>query len=404
MLHLLSFVKLNVTERKYDVVVIGAGGAGLMCAAQAGKRGRKVAVLDHSTVLGRKILISGGGRCNFTNIHATADNYVSQNPHFCKSALSRYTPQHFIELVNKHRIAFHEKKLGQLFCDGSAQQIVDMLFAECKDAGAEIILGCTVKEIDKVGAFQISTTRGKIVADSLVIATGGLSIPKIGATGFGYQVARQFGLKVVPTAPALDGFNFSEDDSNRFAELTGVSVDTVVSCNEASFRENILFTHTGLSGPASLQASLYWNKGDAIEIDLLPGKNCYEFLSGQKKKGAKSELKNVLSELLPKRLAEKFCQFQNQSRPLNQLSEPELEKFAQVLHQWQIVPPSTVGYRKAEVTRGGVSTAELSSKTMESSKVPGLFFIGEVVDVTGQLGGFNFQWAWASAHAAAQFV
>jgi predicted Rossmann fold flavoprotein len=390
--------------KAYDVIMIGAGGAGLMCAAEAGKRGQKVLLLDHCTVLGRKILISGGGRCNFTNTGATAANYFSANPHFCKSALSKYTPDDFIALVKKHGIAFHEKKLGQLFCDGPAQAIVDMLSKECQDAGVELRINCVINSIGKNEKFIVDTSHGAFAGEKLVIATGGLSIPKIGATGFGYKIAEQFGLKIVKTAPALVGFNLGEPELAHLPDLTGVSVDSDVSCNGASFRENILFTHTGLSGPAILQASLYWNPNDYLEIDTLPGKQLSDELLRLKKEGTKSVLKNVLSDFLPKRFAEKFCELylENQVlKPLNQFAEKDLEEAARKLHNWHILPRSSLGYMKAEVTRGGVDTNELSSKTMDAKKVPGLYFIGEVVDVTGQLGGYNFQWAWASAVAAA---
>jgi hypothetical protein len=393
-----------VTDAAFDVVVIGAGGAGMMCAFEAGRRGRRVALIDHCAIVGRKILISGGGRCNFTNINTTADNFVSKNPHFAKSALARFTPDDFIKIVQAHKIKFHEKKLGQLFCDQSAQQIVDLLVDECKRAGNQFILDCNIKSIVKEQRFIIKTTRGTFTAESLVVATGGLSIPKIGATGFGYHIARQFGLRVVATEPALDGFNFSDSDMRRFEDLPGVSIDTTVSCNQAQFRENILFTHTGLSGPASLQASLYWNKGDCIQIDLLPGFNVSDWLVQKRANVGKTEIKNVLSDILPKRFAEKFCTMGGFNAPMNQLNEQRLEALSYALHNWQLSPAGTVGYRKAEVTRGGVDTGELSSKTMEAKNVPGLYFIGEVVDVTGQLGGYNFQWAWASAHAAGQAV
>ncbi len=389
----------------FDVVIIGAGGAGMMCAIEAGKRKLKVVLLDHTSKLGRKILISGGGRCNFTNINASPANYVSKNPHFAKSALSRYTPSDFIHLVEKHRIRYHEKKLGQLFCDNSAEQIVDLLASECDAVNAPIRLNCQVRTVTKTEeGFTLITNSGTIKTKSLVVATGGLSIPQIGATGFGYDLARQFGLKIVETAPALDGFNFSAPDLKRFAELTGVSVDCVVSCNGASFRENILFTHNGLSGPASLQASLYWHKKKAIELNLLPERDSHAWLTEERTLHPKTEIKNLLSHALPKRFAEKFCQFQKISGTLSHLSEADLVRLCDNLHGWAIIPESTVGYRKAEVTRGGVDTDELSSKTMEARKVPGLYFIGEVVDVTGQLGGYNFQWAWASGWAAGQVV
>lgn len=373
----------------------------MMCAAEAGKRGHSVLLLDHCTTLGRKILISGGGRCNFTNTGTRPENYYSANPHFCKSALSRYTPDDFIALVRKHRIPFHEKKLGQLFCDGSAVAIVEMLSKECDNAKVELRINCAIDSISRDRAFIVKTSHGDFSSEKLVVATGGLSIPKIGATGFGYRIAEQFGLKIVKTAPALVGVNLGEPELKHLPELTGLSVDSIVSCNGASFPENILFTHTGLSGPAILQASLYWNPNDFLEIDTLPGKSVESELLRRKRDGSRVELKNVLADFLPKRFAEKFCELYIDSRPLNQFSEKALQDVAEKLHHWQVVPRSSVGYMKAEVTRGGVDTNELSSKTMEAKKVPGLFFIGEVVDVTGQLGGYNFQWAWASAVACA---
>lgn len=388
--------------REYDIVVIGAGGAGMMCAIHAAQRNRKVVLLDHSSKIGRKILISGGGRCNFTNLGVQPESFVSQNPHFCKSALSRYTPDDFISLVKKHRIQFHEKKLGQLFCDDSAQQIVNMLIDECESAGAYFQMECSVTSVEKADLFITKTNQGEFRSQSLVVATGGLSIPQIGATGLGYDLARQFGLSIVPTAPALDGFNFSRADLERFQELSGVSIDTIVSCNGTAFRENILFTHTGLSGPASLQASLYWHSKDSIDIDLLPEFDVEKWITEKKLDGNRSELKNILADKLPKRFAEKFVQFVDMNAPLHQLTEKKLKELADRLHSWSIHPSGTVGYKKAEVTRGGVSTNDLSSKTMEAKKVPGLYFIGEVVDVTGQLGGYNFQWAWASGAAAGQ--
>lgn len=384
-----------------DVLIIGAGAAGLMCAIEAAKRRRKVIVLDHSERIGRKILISGGGRCNFTNIHAAPNSFVSQNPHFCKSALAQYTPQDFIELVKRHRISFHEKKLGQLFCDDSAQRIVDMLLNECHRAGSEIRVGCKTESVKNSGCFVVKTDRGNFSAASLVVATGGLSIPKIGATGYGYELARQFGLNVIKPVAALDGFNLSDEELHGFRELSGVSVDTIVSCGGAAFRENILFTHNGLSGPASLQASLYWEPKMPISINLLPDKDVISWLESKRHEKPKTSIKNVLSELLPKRFAETFC---NYSSLKENLSEQSLKDLSDKLQNWQIFPKSTVGFRKAEVTKGGVDTNELSSKTMESKKVEGLYFIGEVVDVTGQLGGYNFQWAWASGFVAGQSV
>lgn len=393
-----------------DVVILGAGGAGMMCAIQAAQRGRRVVLLDHSAKLGGKILISGGGRCNFTNIGASPVQYRSENPHFCKSALSRFTPADFIEMVEKHQIPFHEKKLGQLFCDGSALGIVNLLQSECEKAGARFELQCAVKRVNKLeGGFQVEAevSRHPIVftGKSLVVATGGLSIPKIGATGFGYELARQFGLKVVPTRPALDGFTFSGSDTEAFRELAGVSLDCVISSNGVSFRENILFTHSGLSGPAALQASLHWNPGDIVSIDTLPGQSSFEWFLEKKRGGSRALVKNLLSELIPGRLADLLCdRYFPSSLPLPQVSEKALEAFCQKLHHWELKPSGTVGYGKAEVTRGGVDTQELSSKTMEAHSVPGLYFIGEVVDVTGWLGGYNFQWAWASGWAAGQVV
>lgn len=372
----------------------------MMCAIHAARRGRRVALIDHSQKIGRKILISGGGRCNFTNINAGPSNYVSQNPHFAKSALSRFTPDHFIEMVRRHRISYHEKKLGQLFCDGSAQNIVTMLVDECKKAQAQIFLDHSILAVSKKEHFSIKTNRGEFGSESLVIATGGLSIPQIGATGFGYDLAKQFGLKLVKTDPALDGFNFAKSDLSIWGELSGASLDVNAFCGDASFRENILFTHNGLSGPASLQTSLYWYSGMPLTIDLMPDLDAYDYLIAVKKEGSKVDIKNVLASKLTKRFAEKFAQVNKIQGPINTLNEPQLKKLAQVLNSWVIYPESTVGYRKAEVTRGGVDTSELSSKTMEAKKVPGLYFIGEVVDVTGWLGGYNFQWAWASGHAA----
>lgn len=393
-----------------EVLIIGAGGAGMMCAIHAARRGRRVLLLDHSKKIGGKILISGGGRCNFTNTGAGPANYVSRNPHFCKSALSRYPSESFVEMVRNHQIPFHEKKLGQLFCDGSAQAIVDLLQAECSEAGAEFLLDTRVERVERLaqGGFGVDTSAGRIECQRLVIATGGLSIPKIGATGFGYGIARQFGLKVVETAPALDGFVFADAETRSLRALAGVSIDCVIECNGVSFRENILFTHSGLSGPAALQASLHWNRGDTLTIDLLPGMDVFEWFIRKKKEGSRAIVKNLLSELLPNRFAERFCELYlpepASTLPLPQVSEKTLEAFCQRLRAWQFVPGGTVGYSKAEVTRGGVDTDELSSKTMEARKVPGLHFVGEVVDVTGWLGGYNFQWAWASGWAAGQVV
>ncbi|MEO5971376.1 MAG: NAD(P)/FAD-dependent oxidoreductase [Bdellovibrionia bacterium] len=396
----------------YDVVIIGAGGAGMMCAIQAGRRGKKVILLDHSSKLGSKILISGGGRCNFTNLGASPLQYVSKNPHFCKSALSRFTPEDFIQMVQEHSIPFHEKKLGQLFCDHSAQNIVNLLKDECHKAGAEFQLACKISAVNALSSvpgeedkFSVETSAGHFTCSSLVIATGGLSIPKIGASPFGYELAAQFGLKIVPTVPALDGFKFKDAEVQSFNKLAGISVDCSITSNEVTFRENILFTHTGLSGPAALQASLHWSAGDPIQIDLLPDLDCFGWFMGKKQQGSRALVKNLLCELLPSRFAEHFCDLYFPSQlPLPQVSEKALLSFCQKLKAWTLTPSGTVGYSKAEVTRGGVDTDELSSKTLESKKIPGLFFIGEVVDVTGWLGGYNFQWAWASGWAAGQVV
>jgi len=392
-----------LNTNKYDVIIIGAGGAGLMCAAEAGKRGRRVLVLDHNQEIGRKILISGGGRCNFTNLGARPECYVSGNKHFAKSALSRYSPQDFIKLVEKHRIAYYEKKLGQLFCRDSASQIVDMLLKEAREVKVEFKLNRRITKVEKPDRFVVSDDRGEIQeAPCLVVATGGLSIPQIGATGFGYDLARQFGLKITELAPALDGFDWRDSDLSEFTNLAGISLDALVSCNKASFRENILFTHKGLSGPASLQASLYFKKGSPLSIDLLPDLSVEDFLVQAKQRHGKQEVKNILSEILPKRFAEYFARHLAIKGTMANLDGKKTKLLIDNLKSWQVMPGSTVGYKKAEVTRGGVETACLSSTTMEAKAVNGLFFIGEVVDVTGWLGGYNFQWAWASAYAAAQ--
>lgn len=401
-------------SNQYDVIIIGAGGAGLMCAMQAGGRGRRVLIIDHNEEVGKKILISGGGRCNFTNVQANPDCYVSNNPHFAKSALSRYTPEDFIKLVEKHRIDYHEKKLGQLFCDGSARQIVDLLLEECKRASVHFLLNTKVHKVEhELGekeraagfqGFRIVTSRGDFHCRSLVIASGGLSIPQIGASGFGYEIAKQFSLKLVQTAPALDGFDWGDGDLRHFTALAGVSIDSTINCGKVAFRENILFTHKGLSGPAALQASLYWQQGKELDIDLLPEMSARDFLMDRKHEGVRQEVKNVLGEILPKRFAEYFTEYKKLHGPLYQVPDKKLAELGDSLNSWRALPARTVGYRKAEVTRGGVDTGELSSSTMEAKKVPGLYFIGEVVDVTGWLGGYNFQWAWASGFAAGNAV
>ncbi|MBU6376095.1 MAG: NAD(P)/FAD-dependent oxidoreductase [Bdellovibrionales bacterium] len=390
-----------------DVVILGAGGAGLMCSIEASKRGRQVIALDHAKRLGGKILISGGGRCNFTNLGASPANYKSQNPHFCKSALSRYPSQRFIDLVEKYGIAYHEKKLGQLFCDHSAQSIVDLLEAECQEAGAEIWLDTKIEGLEKTeSGFRVTSSRGALECQSVVVATGGLSIPKIGATGLGYELAQKFGHRLIERAPALDGFTLGSEDTTRFGGLSGTSFDSLITTNGVSFRENILFTHAGLSGPASLQASLHWYPGDLVTINFVPAlPNLFSWMMDRKRSGDRSLVRTLLASHLAERIAHRLCELEWRTElPLPQESEKALEAFCNRLQAWPIIPSGTVGYGKAEVTRGGVDTDELSSKTLESKKVPGLYFVGEVVDVTGWLGGYNFQWAWASGWAAGQVV
>ena len=385
-----------------DVVIIGASAAGMMCAIEAGKRGRHALLVDHAEKLGEKIRISGGGRCNFTNIGTQPESFLSANPDFCRSALARYTPRDFIALVEKHGIAWHEKKLGQLFCDGSAQQIIDMLKAECDGAGVQWCMPAKVSSVEKRERFLVATDRGTFKCRSLVIASGGLSIPQIGASPFGYRIAEQFGLKVTELRPALVGLTFAPETLAQFGGLSGISMDAVVSCNGASFRENLLVTHRGLSGPAILQISSYWRPGLELSVDLLPGRDVMQILDSAQ--AAEKLLANVLGEFLPQRFAQRWVESNFENQPVKRLGETRLREIAQRLHDWRIRPSGTVGYKKAEVTLGGVDTRELSSKTMETRKVPGLYFIGEVVDVTGHLGGYNFQWAWASGHAAGQSV
>ena len=386
----------------FDVVILGAGGAGLFCAAVAGARGKSVAVLDHNDKPGKKILISGGGRCNFTNLGARAETYLSQNPHFAKSALSRYTPQDFLALVERHGIAWHEKKLGQLFCDGSAKEILAMLLAECSAAGAELHLGTSITSVERTETgFRLATSRGKYDCAKLVLACGGLSIPPIGASDFGYRLAQQFGMEVVRTQAALVPFTLSPQD---LLDLAGVAVDAEVTCGGVNFSEAILFTHKGLSGPAILQISSYWNAGQPVLIDLLPGDDLARRIRAANASGAKQTLPNLLAELLPKRLAQAWVTRHRIPEQVHHLTESEIERIAACVHRWNLLPAGTEGYRTAEVTRGGIATSELSSKTLEAKKVPGLHCIGEVVDVTGWLGGYNFQWAWASGHAAGSAV
>lgn len=382
---------------KFDAVIIGGGAAGLFCAAQAGARGRKILVLEHNAEVGRKILISGGGRCNFTNLEVTSGNFVSQNPHFCKSALARYTPKDFIALVKKHRIEFYEKKLGQLFCRTSSRQIVQMLVDECAAHNVRIETHCRVEQVEKNGEnFVVKTSKGIFHAAKTVVATGGTSFPKVGATDFGLLIARKFGLKIVSTEPSLVPLIFSEK-REKYAALSGISLDAEVLTEKVSFRENILFTHRGLSGPAILQISNYRRPHKNFEINLLPQASAAELLRTEAQR--KILLSNFLAKFLPQRFAEVFTENNFPNRPLNSFSPKELEKIGEKLNGWQLTFGSTEGFDKAEVMRGGVATDELSSQTFEAKKVRGLYFIGEVVDVTGWLGGYNFQWAWASADA-----
>lgn len=377
----------------YDAIIIGGGAAGLFCAITAGKRGRKVLVIEHNAEVGRKIIISGGGRCNFTNLTVTADNFVSQNPHFCKSALANYTPQDFVDLVKKHRIPFYEKKLGQLFCRENSRAIVEMLLAECRKARVEVRTGCTVTSVGRNEDFSVETSQGQFVSSSLIIACGGLSFPKIGATDLGYRLAQQFGLKIVETRPSLVGLVL---EGKKYTELAGVSLDCSVSSGKHSFRENVLFTHRGLSGPAIIQISNYWKRKEPVWIDLLPEADVAEMLAANRH--GRKTLANFLGEFTPQRLADAFAAKMN--KPLSQLSDREIDEIGRLFNSWQARFSETEGYDRAEVTLGGVSTAELSSKTMETKTVSGLYFIGEVVDVTGWLGGYNFQWAWSSGFAA----
>jgi len=383
-----------------DVIIIGAGASGLLCAIECGKRGRGVLVLDHARRTGSKIRISGGGRCNFTNLNVTAGHYFSRNSHFCKSALARFTPRDVLDLVEKHHIAYHEKEAGQLFCVKSSADIITLLEAECARVGVEIRLQCRVTDIHHGQDFMVATDQGAFRTESLVIATGGLSYPDLGASGLGHAIGKQFGLKVVPPRPGLVPFLFAARDQKVFQGLAGISLDTAVSCGGKRFRGDLLFTHRGLSGPVALQASLYWTPGEPLLIDLVPDIDVLgEFMSRRR---SKIEMRNLLAAYLPKRFAEAWCGQMTISKPLDQTSDRELKAIADGLHAWNVLPKRTEGYDTAEVTAGGVDTDELSSKTMEAKKVPGLYFIGEVVDVTGELGGYNLHWAWASGFAAGQ--
>jgi predicted Rossmann fold flavoprotein len=389
----------------YDVIIVGAGAAGMMSAIEAGKRGRKVLLVDHSKKIGEKIRISGGGRCNFTNIHTKPNKFISQNPKFVISALNQYTQNDFINLIKKYNIKFHEKKLGQLFCDESAQQIIDMLLLECEKANVVLKKEVIVDDVGKKDeGYFITTNSNQYIANSLIIATGGLSIPKIGASNFGYEVAKKFDLDIVETLPALVPLTFSEKILAKCKELAGLSVEAVVSFKKTFFEEGMLFTHRGLSGPSVLQISSYWKLGDNININLAPKLNLFQSLESKKKLEPKKDINLIISEILPKRLAQIICKENEVSGNICELSSKKIKQLSDAINSWAINPTGSEGYRTAEVTLGGVNTNELSSKTMMVKKHPGLFFIGEVVDVTGHLGGYNFQWAWSSGFVAGQYA
>jgi predicted Rossmann fold flavoprotein len=385
---------------KFDALVLGGGAAGLMCAIEAGKRGRRVAVLERAERMGKKILISGGGRCNFTNLHCSAENFISSNPHFAKSALSRYTPRDFIALVEKHQIPYHEKTLGQLFCDRSAQDILNVLETECRESGVQLFTKIAIEQVTRSDEFVVKAGDSEFRGATLVVATGGLSIPKMGATGFGYDLARQFGLGIRQTRPGLVPLLFSAEDKHQYADLAGVSTEVIAASDSQSFREKMLVTHRGLSGPAILQISSYWKKPESVLVDLAPGEDVTTELFAPGATRNIASLRASLRRVLPSRFADRWLD----AHAPKGWTNPSLQEIERGLHAWAVVPDGTEGYEKAEVTVGGVDTDELSAKTMESRKVPGLFFIGEVVDVTGHLGGFNFQWAWASGATAGRAV
>lgn len=396
----------NVKDLNFDTIIVGAGAAGLMCAIEAGKRGRKVLLIDHAKNVGEKIRISGGGRCNFTNRHASPANYLSNNPHFCVSALKRYTQYDFVELVENYKIDYHEKTLGQYFCDDSSKQIIELLLTECEAANVTIFTNSKISNVAKHDdGFQVRVGEKRTLnVESVVIATGGPSIPKMGATSWGYDIAKQFGLNVIQPKPALVPFTLGEKMLEKLKPLSGVSLDATASCNGVTFKEALLFTHRGLSGPVILQISSYWQEKDVVTLNLLPDINVLAKLKSLRETNAKQEIHTVLASLLPKRLAHYICGEHGYQGTLAEMSNQQLQNITATICDWKITPSGTEGYRTAEVTLGGVDTNELSSKTFESKKVPGLYFIGEVIDVTGHLGGYNFQWAWSSGHAAGQFV
>jgi len=393
---------LDPNNSEFDVIIIGAGAAGMMCAMTAGARGRRVLLLDNAHKVGKKILISGGGRCNFTNMHTKAENFISANKHFCKSALARYTQQDFVDLVNKYQISWHEKALGQLFCDGPAKAIVEMLIEECEAVNVDIRLLHTITDVTRDDGYIVKSDHGIFRSESLVLATGGLSIPKMGATNFTHRIAKKFGLSLINVRPGLVPLTLSPDDLSLMQPLSGVSMECEASSGKTKFREAMLLTHRGLSGPAILQVSSYWREGEDIILNILPDTNATEYLLNQKQNGAKSKPKNVLSNLLAARLATALAEAHLPDRPLSEISDKELRRLGDKLNRWVLTPAGSEGYAKAEVTLGGVDTSGLSSKTMEAKEVPGLFVIGEAVDVTGWLGGYNFQWAWSSAYVAGE--